>query len=515
MRAAFRLEQRKYESPKIMSAISFFYIRRGGETENFKEIYKICLLLFILGLPLLLFLVSTKQIGAQEALALESGDSILSKKNEIFNLTIESGDLPGYVSLRWQVRTENTSPIIIKRYSRPMSTMRLLQKGERVNPQALAPQAASYTDRLVSPGVYYYAVVTEAELRTPERLALVERGNYTHKAFIISTSLKPADVSSPAKEKEHPKELIAVNTKKSVLLSWAPTDLEIKDLSYEVYRASQPLDTKEALKKAKLLGKTKGSRPQFEDSAPLSNQDVYYGVIISGALEWSDFKPLELGKSYIKHRYIEELPEIDELLAINTQGSVLLTWTPRSSSRKTRYRIYRSPASLDSKKALEAAQLLGTTKSHRPQYRDRKPLVNKDVYYGLLVIEEGKVPELKGLVLNKSYIKHRYVPEVLMTMFGQDGRAKKGLKAKSLLDLILAHSYFKGQYRRCIRQVNVFLEHADLDEDVEAKGNFFLGLCHYKAKSYRDAMEFFSVPLVKKKYPVRARFWFERSIRRP
>ena len=169
---------------------------------------------------------------------------------------------------------------------------------------------------------------------------------------------------------------------------------------------------------------------------------------------------------------------------------------------------------MNSKEALERASLLGKTKNHRPQFRDEKPLPDRDLYYGALVIEKGKEPKLAALVFNKSYLKHRFIPEkkAQKTIFAL---SKKGIRGGRLLDLILAQSYLKGRYKQCIRQVDAFLEHTNIGEDTEAKGNFFLGLCHYKAKSYSLAMEFFSVPLVKKKYPVRSRFWFERSVRRP
>ena len=490
----------------------FYYLNTEGDQS--KRISKVCLALFIFGMTL--FLAIVKQVQSQSPdSAIGEGDAVLPQKSEIFGLTVKSGKLPGYVSLHWQVRAENSSPIIVKRYSRPMSTLRLLLKGKQINLKTLEAQTKSYTDKLLAPGVYYYAVITEEELRTSARLALVEGGNYTHRAFIISELLKPADIGALTREKEHPQELIAVNTKKSVLLTWAPTNLLVKDLRYEIYRGLQPLDTKEALKKAKLLGKTKGSRPQFEDFAPLANRDVYYGVILSGALEWSDFKILELGKSYIQHRYIEELAEIDEIFALNIKGAVLLTWTPKSASRKIRYQIYRSLVPLDSTEALKAAKLIGTTKSHRSRFKDQKPLVDKDVYYGILLFEKEKEPELKGLILNKSYIKHRFIAEILTALLGKAKDSKTGIRGESLLDLILANSYLKGRYKQCIRQVSVFLNHVEIDEDTEAKGSFFLGLCHYKAKSYREAMEFFSIPLVKKKYPMRTRLWFERSVRRP
>ena len=271
-----------------------------------------------------------QEIGAQE--------TDPAQKSNIFGLKVKSGEAPGDVSLNWNVREDNNSPIIVKRYSRPMSTIRLLRKGEQVNAEALDPQAKNYTDKLGSPGVYYYAVVTEEELDTPERLALVKRGNYSNKPFILTHAPKPADTASLApRDKEdqgHPQELIAVNAKKSVVLSWAPASVKSEGLRYEIYRSSAPLNTKEALGEEKLIGKTQSHRPQFEDKAPVVNEDVYYAVIVSGALQQDDFKALELGKSYIKHRYLKELAEIDEIFAVNTKDSVLLTWTPRGTSKK-------------------------------------------------------------------------------------------------------------------------------------------------------------------------------------
>ncbi len=331
----------------------------------------------------------------------EEFDPEAAKRNDntISDLSIQSGDRPGQVLLNWKVKSFNKSPIVIKRFSRPMSTIRIFNKGTIITKRALRGSTSYYIDKNVPEGVHYYAVVTEEELNAPEILNLTNGNNYTQNPFIVTRQRDPVlNVSQapriPETEeiiKKPPTNLNAINTSSAVILSWAPGQVGELEIKYLIYRSSEALNTKDAYKNAKLLGSSIGGRAQFIDKAPLINKTVYYGVVIEGEMEKPDFTDATVARSFIEHRFSKSL-EIVELKASNTQNSVILSWSALKLGKNQKYQIFRSKREWENISNLRQSEIIGTTSYKIHNFTDTKPIANQEVFYAVMVVNKDGSP---------------------------------------------------------------------------------------------------------------------------
>ncbi len=312
----------------------------------------------------------------------------------------------------------------------------------------------------------------------------------------------------------------ARNTDTSVILSWTPVAL-YENEKYNIYRSTRNFTTKTDFENADLLGHASRKLNEFEDTNPIPNQEVYYAILVVNEEDDKQENEAELltGWSYIKHTFIKGY-EVSEMIATNTSKSVILTWSPvhlPSDERNERYQIFRSFRPLDSSAAVATAEVLGSTSGRIPQFEDLKPILNKEVYYGVGLVSYINSKNFNGLIFNKSFISHTFKGNIV--------KKKEIEKLKTIekiddvaylsneLDRILAATYFKNKNEQCINQVYSFINRvSEKVEGVQAKATFFLGLCHVKTKSYKKAVKLFSAPSVKKYYPQRAQFWFERTV---
>ncbi len=329
-----------------------------------------------------------------------------------------------------------------------------------------------------------------------------------------------------------------------VLLQWATHPNNTSTLI--VKRHFRPMSSLRIFNQGKTIATLRARHQNFiEKDAPEGVH--YYAVITKSQLNATSNLIFQAQENYTDKPYVvyrpqisspkivkEKLPEnleVDELTAINAKESVILIWAPAISQKKIVYKIYRSDKPLDTKEAIANSTQIGTTSKKRPQFEDKFPLENQDIYYGVVVKRHQKSKEFKGLELNKSYIKHRYIiykeGELEEKPKEEEEELEEELKKDEpvnipvypnnsidKLDHILANTYLKNNYKLCDQKLSHFIYQITANDEAQAKARFFLGLCNYKAKSYYRALRFFSDKQVKGIYPKRSRFWFEKSIRK-
>ena len=467
-----------------------------------------CKVTFFFLVLLLLSLLSSWSLSAQ-----------LHKK-VIYDLHIQSGERVGHAYLTWKIRDYNASPIVVIRHVRPMSSFRLLNEGTRVSPDNLDSTTTSFVDEDVPPGAFYYAVLTENQVTLADETILRAGWNYTDTPFVAVQRGPTLGATLTSLDVQGVDELIAVNTTNSVILTWAPAVTHrYKEIVYDIYRSLSRLDTKAAFDDAVFLGTVRSKRPSFEDKKPIRSQDAYYAVLISGSLEDPKFKGLGLGRDYIKHRYEpSELSFPDNqlgLLSLTAKGegsSVLLEWIPMQIQAQLRYRIYRSFEPLDTTKALRLAQLIGVTDLGVLKFRDSRPILDKDIYYGVIADDAVKKGGLVSLELNRSYVKYAAgTPRSLGAAETTKAPGQNSESALEGLEFILRKTYAKKNYKACITQIRKFLRYSRSPTPVEARARFFLGHCYYRSGKFSAAVKAFSHPVVRSTYPKRSFFWFERA----
>ena len=299
------------------------------------------------------------------------------KANVVSRLSVDRGTEHNSIFISWTSYRKNTSPIIIKRYSRPMSTPRLLRYGVKITQESLGPDETNYTDRGLPNGVYYYAVVTERELATTKLLYLKEGENYTHTPIIVYNR---SGYTPPRKQAEKP----------------------------PVFTPNTPNFTIN-----NNFGRLEQKQPKCKEKACPQEQ-------------------------------------------CNTRPCPIIKTCP-----------------------ITCPQVSPPPPPPPPPIKPCKEKECKPIIY------EPKAPKI--IVINPQETK--------------PVTPKKDLRYASSLNTILGDTYHKGKFSSCIRKINKFLYNPKVDSDTHTKGTFFLGLCSYKKKSYKDAVRSFSAPRVRKKYP--------------
>ena len=461
---------------------------------------------FFFGTTLVFFLLSQSILGQKKEYQRPT-------KSPIYGLVVTSGEKTGEVNLKWEINnSQNIDRIIIKRSSREISTYRLLQLAKTVNPKPLEANIYSYTDKNVPEGLHYYAVFSLKQIYFPEKAYFYPNENYIQTPILVYKDMskkdKPKitanDINEEILKQFEPKLLTAINTENSVILSWVPPVLPQQQVSYEIYRSQRPLASKEAFLEARVLGETKSRLPLFEDKNPIYNEYVYYGVIVKEVSKKDYFAGLVKNSSYIRHKF--KGTDLKEIVATRLKNSVIINWTPTNfSSKDTRikYRVYRSLKKLDSAQNIRRARLLGTTPLDVFQFEDRKPLKNQKVFYGVVRLGSLLNHDFAGLEYGKSYIPFQFI---------QHPQNKKAKNYMSKLNYLLSKSYLKKNYQKCKFLLRKFLQIKDLSKKVKGKANLYLGLCHYRKKSYGQALKFFSNPYASKYYSKRAKFWFLQTV---
>ena len=317
-------------------------------------------------------------------------------------------------------------------------------------------------------GLYYYAILTKSQARKPRSRELISGQNYTVSPFAVSQKKGSYQgdprgneiflIEEEERNEKGVRGIQAFSRGKSVVVLWS-FPFDSKNDQFKIYRGKQPLNSKEGLEKANLIGQTtsgSGDLHRFVDTKPIRNRHVYYGVVANNQNHMKDFPGLIRGQSYVRHKYVrkkqkesddEPLPifvkkqktkGVRGIEAFNRGKSVVVLWSLHSNSKNAQFKIYRGSTPLDSKEGLERARLIGQVTAGTGDIRrfiDRRPIANRYVYYGVVVNDQNRMKDFQGLVRGQSYVRHKHrgkkqkKPPVPIFSKKQNTKGVKGIEA--------------------------------------------------------------------------------------
>lgn len=326
---------------------------------------------------------------------------------------------PYSARITWETHPQTNTPIYIVRYSKPISTKEILLNSYNLTSPPLDPSIKSFVDKDLPEGVYYYAAVSSFELSKEGVLVLKPEVNYTINPFIIYRDSKPQEASSLIQPEDSKsqidrkqlspsdyeiQELSALNTEQGVVLNWKPP--LIPEIKFKIYRGKEPLDSKERLQKAKLLGES--TKSYFLDESPISEEPVFYGVSTYDIVLNQEFSDLKFRRSYISHtfkkpqleyQYMDFLP--DSLISYQvSKNAIQLFWVDGGSGVKF-YKVYRNNEPIINEQKLENSKFLGNVQSGSIGYLDKDLEPGRYFYAVMPVISNNN--ELKLFYGNRTF----------------------------------------------------------------------------------------------------------------
>lgn len=319
---------------------------------------------------------------------------------------------PYSARITWEVDPSNDTEIYIVRYVRPPATRALVLEAESLANPPLGPKEAVFLDRNMPEGSYYYAIVTGYQMSKRATLAMKPEQNYTSKPFILRRRREMDDQPAPqnpilADRSLQVQGLNAAIADGSVKLNWlAPANAG--RISYNVYRSERPMNTADSLSLAQRLGSITDDRLFFEDSSPLSDRPVYYGVTVQDRDSAREFRTLTEGSSYIKVTYRRVVVEadIDNLLPRSLvayhfdKNTVKLLWVDPPGA-VSGYQVYRSNRPIVSTVELDRAYLIGRANRNDGVYVDAR--LSPGMYFYAVVPMDSMNRPVRALVEGRTF----------------------------------------------------------------------------------------------------------------
>ncbi len=551
--------------------------------------------------------------GASPEAAGEPGapqDEALSNEQPMVRTlkVIKHPSLPHSALVTWTVDPRNQTAIYLGRYSRPVSTRDLVFEAENLTAPPLGPREVQFVDRNIPDGTYYYVAVTSGEVSEGGSLIMRPNQNYTTQPFVVFRGEK-----DEVRRKEfYVINLTAVNNEDSVSLTWTPA--LAKNVEHTVYRSRDPLDNPAAFNSAVKLGTTPETTYDFRDKNPLRDEKLYYGVTVTTRSNSREYKELTVNESFVAHAFrprvlgdlAESLPA--GLVAYLQAGNdVKLLWTG-PVRQVSELKIYRSGVPINNLERLRSARYLGKVRGGVNEYLDRGlrpgryhyaviPVKDggqemREFWEGrtftpdpLLVVGRGAGPGISRLdaratsprditvrwdVLREgdgalrfflyrsgrpmqtapdvresgqlvrtfddtvtSFVDRdlnpgRYFYALLVEVNGTlDERMVSGanylpgpvvLGGESRrntayeLEYVLNMTYRRGMFEEAIRHLAPFIHNHENPGEIVSRAMLYSGLSYYNLGLYRSALPIFMHAQVRRYYPERARFWYNRTM---
>jgi len=395
------------------------------------------------------------------------------------------------VLLSWHVVDPQGKTFHIYRAATPLSGIDDLKKADHV---AIVADVMEYRDSKLSPGTYYYAITME-DASAVDTMVLVPDQNYMTSGIAIAGAVRTT-VSG----------IRARSTGDDVRITWSPITGEGrgKVKEYRIYRSGSVINTAEALGSSVFLGSVQVNTVDYIDKKPGPGSH-YYAVIsvVIGAGEDAIFLADEnftlKSVDMIKNLYVRSFD------ANHDNGDIVIKWDFNEGAGQREFFLFRSGERARRYGDVKKSDIIAKVDIARKSYIDVEP--PEGVYY------YGLVPEITGD--NKLY---RLKPGVTMVKgpvtVSRDREGDfKEQGGVGNLEEILKKTYFRGRYKRAIKELQYVIRNSDNKIEV-AKAKLFMGRAYIETRDYRLAISFLVSDDVKKYFPDESQFWLEYAIMR-
>jgi hypothetical protein len=282
----------------------------------------------------------------------------------------------GKVELTWTL-VDKSSQLALLRGEEAISNLTSMQIAKVVT--LLEPGTSSYTDTVLNPGGYYYAIVTYKNL-TDQTAILKTNDNYT----AAPVTFGKGDLSRTENIADQFVSGIKAETidNRTIRIRWSYD--YIQDVSLLIYRSPMPVTDEVKLKTALRIGTVLSNKNYFDDEDGASG-DFYYAVIVqdSFSVEKLIFKE---GQNYttkpVRKAEIKSMP-VKSLNGFKYENDITLTWDDPMPQVTDQYIIYRSFQPIMVESNLENATIVERVSKNNFKFID-KGVSDGEFYYAVL-----------------------------------------------------------------------------------------------------------------------------------
>jgi len=364
-----------------------------------------------------ILLVSTSQIQPQFILPEDNFTTqrdvdvirVEDNKIEIRNLKVKISDVSaGEVMVAW-TNIKNDVPLAVVRSDRPLSNLSALLLGKVV--VLLDAGQTNFKDQILTPGDYYYAVVSYQRLKD-ETVILKGNENYSTVPVHFSDKDLANQVESIKETVSHIRADVLDN--KSVRIQWNYDP--VPNVSLLIYRYVYAIDNENTLKSAMRIGSVTAEKNYFDDQDGATGEYYYAVIVFQFGIEKMIFKADENYTTRALKKPEVASSVIKSLKALKTKkNQIIITWNDPSPKFTQEYILYRSTQQVLQESDLQNASIIKRLAQNSASYID-KDYPEGELYYAILTqnvvgsIQKSIVPGDNSLI-NPIITKAEVVPE--------------------------------------------------------------------------------------------------------
>ncbi|MBX7057298.1 MAG: hypothetical protein K1X75_04485 [Leptospirales bacterium] len=447
------------------------------------------------------------------------------------------------VKLNWSAPANSNVSYNVYRSFEPMANPMALRVARRIG-QTQANQL-QFEDTTPPLGrVVYYGVTVNDPQTGEEGRELSFGQSYIQNVF------QPVQVSQD-RSRLLPDALTAyLENRDTVKLLWADPDGPVSSL--RIYRSTRPISNAQELARATALGEVGRGVNSYRDRSLAPG--VYYYALVPRDSSAQDVQAFVEGRTFTgfgsrilggqspgtvvenqqKPQQNDVRPDsqhpdpatqnttrpyLSELRARVDGDSVQLSWrvVGRERARNVRLLLYRSDRSLRSWGDVRShGDLLAELEADTQSYTDAG-LPHGRYFYVLSLEADGHAED--RLLAGRNFVGSALAvgggrPESDQQETASD--LEEGSLAPGMVGLsrILQETYYRRSYGEAVRRIAPYVLGRGVDDSVKARAMLFTGMSYFHMGQFRSAMEFFLHERVRRQYPERARFWYNRSLER-
>ncbi|HNV48868.1 MAG TPA: hypothetical protein PKJ16_17625 [Spirochaetota bacterium] len=407
------------------------------------------------------------------------------------------------VLLTWKGVDGASVVYTVYRGSGPLNSPEKIRAAERL--ATVSDGSERFIDRAINrSGDYYYAVTTRDSAGN-EDLQLVPYQSYTANGLYVDLkSLSP--VSGIQAE---------LYGDRAVRIMWSGSGSSIS--GYRVYRSNEPINSRERLSRARLVGDSTMHRTELFDRN-LRNGSYYYAVLPLLGDGTTDTTLVERVNFTIDPVRIGTAARLAlKSIRARTAGSgITVSWSVSGAPGTEKYILVRSTERLVSAADLEGGTFLRNVDISRGSYPDENPPVGR-LYYAL-------VPENYASIKGFRLVSGRNVTAQPVSITGDDrDRDRAGTVTEESedeydataqsVDRVLKKYFYPGKYQLALQHLKPIAKKSESAFE-RAKAKLYIGRTLIEMRKYNRALDYLLVRDVKKYFPEDSEFWSKYAIQR-
>ncbi|PKL37353.1 MAG: hypothetical protein CVV44_17115 [Spirochaetae bacterium HGW-Spirochaetae-1] len=424
-------------------------------------------------------------------------------------------NIPNAIMITWEMDPEYIDDFIVARSAQVIDTREKAMGAQTVKVVSSKDKGVVIDPNMVQ-GVYFYAVIAN-KIITREKIELMENVNFTSVPVVIS----------PPQEKTVREEVTGIQARllgnTLAHISWKP--IQEKGFTYTVYRSTAILDSADRLKKAEKIAIVPDSS-QYLDQGLLREGTYYYAVTFA-YLKGDENLILKAGENYTTEGLYaggekSKTPDYFKILSIRAvarKDNVIISWDYSGLKGNRFFRLYRTERNITKTAEITEDDVIDDVDITLGSFIDRN-LKSGIYYYGLAPYEDSVYKDFEvvsgiNIMSNPLAVagvkkaepeKEISLVPIVPDKSGETGAIEKDQTESGTLDEILRRTFFAGEYKYAIKELQRVIKTTDNDMD-RAKARLFIGRSYIELHQYEEAVKYLVLKDVEKYFRREAFFW--------